>query len=1016
MSAKSFFNRYCLCIAVFFSGFVLRAQTATYFQQEVNYKIKVQLNDSLHSISASETITYLNNSAVTLDTLYFHLWPNAYKNGETALAKQLVASGETALTEAAEKERGYIDSLDFKVNGKKVKWFFHPQHIDICFLLLNEPLKPGETAQISTPFYVKIPSAKFSRLGHTGQAYFMTQWYPKPAVFDRAGWHAMPYLNQGEFYSEFGSFDVHITLPENYLLAATGDRVEAESENAFLAERVKETEAHLTNGTRSAFKMKFPASSSKLKTVHFRQYRVHDFAWFADKRFYVLKESFELPESKRQVDGWVFFTDKNFEFWKKALSYVKESTTFYSYHLGDYPYNQVTAVDGTIMAGGGMEYPNITVINDVGSDFSLDMVITHEVGHNWFYGILGSNEREHPFLDEGLNSFYEMRYVRAKYPRNKLGTFLQRDSLGLLRLNQHPLWKYHELSFLATQHLNSDQPMNLSSEAYTEKNYGSIVYSKTALAFDHLMNFISEQRFDEGMKTYYKDWRFKHPGPDDLFSSLSKSFGEDLSWFTDVFYTNRKRVDYKIKKVKQDKDGNWLIEVRRRRAEVPFVVQSVAKGLTTAEVWSNGKGRRITVGLPSSVKADQFVIDREGRLPELRRGNNTLRTRGLLKKVEPLQFNLLTALDDKTRTQINIVPAFGINDRNGLMAGLVFHNYSLYAKPVDIALAPLYSFGNGRLAGTGEVVFNIRPLNGPRRMALGIRIKSFSYDEGRLGDGSHRDLSYVRLSPFVLLDSPQKNTRSKTKHTVRYTSHLLFTDSTVWRQQSDGSPVLAIKNRFSFVNVLKYDFRNRRMKNPYAVHAELEHSASMARCTASLLYDLQITSEKSIQIRLFAGSLLAGSSAVRAYYALRASGYTGAQDYLFDGDFYDRFPPQGGFFQSQFLDRDGGLKVWTPYGQSQYWMAGVNLKSPRLRQFPIRLFADAVVCDGRALAKDKVLWDAGLNITLIRDYLEVYFPLIYNRDIKDALILNGFKWYQTMRFTLNIHNFEPAAILQSAFF
>ncbi len=235
-------------------------------------------------------------------------------------------------------------------------------------------------------------------------------------------------------------------------------------------------------------------------------------------------------------------------------------------------------------------------------------------------------------------------------------------------------------------------------------------------------------------------------------------------------------------------------------------------------------------------------------------------------------------------------------------------------------------------------------------------------------------------------------------------------------QQTDGSLISGAKTRFSFVNGLKYEFKNLRWINPYRVQGEVQHGSDWARVSASVIYDLLLVPGKSLQIKVFAGTFLAGSSAQRAYYAFRASGYTGAQDYLMAGNFYDRFPPQGGFFGGQFLDRDGGLKVLTPLGQSQYWMAGLNLKSPRLRKFPIQLFADAVICDGRALLKDKVLWDAGLNITLIEDYVDLYFPLLYSRDIKDNLQLNGYKWYQTFRFTFNIHNFEPGRLLQSAFF
>ncbi len=420
----------------------------TYFQQEVNYKIDVKLNDVAHVLSANEEIQYINNSSQSLNYIYFHLWPNAYKDHSTALAKQLLIHKKTDFYFSKKEERGFIDSLNFKVNGKEIKWEFDKEHIDICKLILNEPLRSLDTLIITTPFFVKIPDAKFSRLGHTEQAYFITQWYPKPAVFDNDGWHQMPYLDQGEFYSEFGSFDVKITLPKNYLLSATGDRIDADEEEYFLNEKVKETIDRLDKNDFRQDSMGFPESSKQTKTIRFKQFRVHDFAWFADKRFNVLHDQIEVPNTKRTVDTWIFFTNKNFRIWKNAISYVNESTIFYSYLNGDYPYNHVTAIDGTIMAGGGMEYPNITVIGDMSNEFDLDITITHEVGHNWFYGILGSNERDHPALDEGINSFYEMRYMRAKYPDKKLSDLIGiSENRKLFGVNKIPYWREKEIAY-----------------------------------------------------------------------------------------------------------------------------------------------------------------------------------------------------------------------------------------------------------------------------------------------------------------------------------------------------------------------------------------------------------------------------------------------------------------------------------------------------------------------------------------------------------------------------------------
>ncbi|MFN5910363.1 MAG: hypothetical protein ACK45H_03420 [Bacteroidota bacterium] len=165
----------------FFSALLLsitfsKGSAQNYWQQEVNYKITVRLNDTEHSLMAYEEFEYINNSPDKLDRIYVHLWPNAYRNGKTALGRQQYEGGETELTFGEEKNKGSIDSLDFKVNDQKVKWEYDPQNIDIAILYLNTPLGPGERMKVSTPFYVKIPSGSISRLGHIDQSYQITQW------------------------------------------------------------------------------------------------------------------------------------------------------------------------------------------------------------------------------------------------------------------------------------------------------------------------------------------------------------------------------------------------------------------------------------------------------------------------------------------------------------------------------------------------------------------------------------------------------------------------------------------------------------------------------------------------------------------------------------------------------------------------------------------------------------------------------------------------------------------------
>jgi len=170
-----------------------------YFQQEVNYKIEVTLDDQNHELIGNIEMTYINNAPESLKEIYIHLWPNAYLNRKTAFAKQKIRQGDTEFYFSDKRQRGGFSNLNFTVDGKNLEIEYDPKNPDIGLLKLNNPLASGGTIIIKTPFTLKIPDS-FSRLGHVGESYQLTQWYPKPAVYDQEGWHQMPYLDMGEFY------------------------------------------------------------------------------------------------------------------------------------------------------------------------------------------------------------------------------------------------------------------------------------------------------------------------------------------------------------------------------------------------------------------------------------------------------------------------------------------------------------------------------------------------------------------------------------------------------------------------------------------------------------------------------------------------------------------------------------------------------------------------------------------------------------------------------------------------
>jgi hypothetical protein len=515
-----------------FIFFMVNSQAQKYFQQQVNYTINVSLNDVKHSLTGNLTMEYINNSPNTLDFIYIHLWPNAYKNKETALFKQLENIKDRSDKLTSFKGFGSIDNIKFTENNQVLKVETDAKNIDIIKVILNKPLASGQKVTLATPFVVNLPDY-FSRLGHNGQYYMITQWYPKPAVYDAQGWHQMPYLDQGEFYSEYGNFKVSITLPGAYIVAGTGElktKTEIDAYKKAGADNVKKNELALKNKSNlNKIKPTKVITGKGTKTLLYEQNNVHDFAWFACKEFVVQYQNFKQPNGN-SVDAFAFHYPEHVGQWYNGSTYCKDAVNFYSKNVGAYQYSTVKAVEGPKnQSSGGMEYPTVTLITSPDADQEgLDGVITHEVGHNWFFSILGSNERDHPYLDEGFNTFYQFRYEAEKYRINSYAGPLPKEVKDL------PVDKFQNAiyGFFDAQ-IPGVKPINTKSEDFeTSQDYALVAYAKTATWLFALEQILGKETFDNAMQTYYDTWKNKHPQPDDFKTIiLSKANGKADEWF-----------------------------------------------------------------------------------------------------------------------------------------------------------------------------------------------------------------------------------------------------------------------------------------------------------------------------------------------------------------------------------------------------------------------------------------------------------------------------------------------------
>lgn len=967
----------------FFLLFILSVQCRAqvkpgYFQQELSYDIQVALNDKSHILRGFEKIKYTNRSSDSLKFIFMHVYPNAYRNDRSEFAKQQVENGETAFYYSHKDQRGFIDSLEFKVDEVPVGVSEYNNFQDVLVLELNEPLAPNTSIEITTPFRVVLPEV-FSRMGHSGYNYQITQWYPKPAVYDKAGWHPMTYLDQGEFYSDFADYKMTLTLPEDYWVAANAQlKSSTESDRIKTALHANKANGKLNGQADSNISL---PSVKALKTIQFEQKRIHDLAWVASRNFKMLHTTSKLASGK-EVECYVFYLPQHVSVYQGSELKLAEMVRALSDWVGEYPYEQVVIVDAKLLAGGGMEYPGLSIIGQVGSKPMLHRVMAHEVAHNWFYGVLASNEREHPWMDEGMTTFYERKLVDWIQQKDSL------DSNPYLRLATTDQWSY----FLAAKQ-NQSQPCTRPAEEYSEMNYGASIYEKTSACFDYLEGYLGKNVFQNLMQAYYQGWSFKHPDPQDFRKIAETMSGKSLDWFFNECLGSSVGIDFKFKKVERHGDTSWIFVTSRTDFKGPVPVTAMNQQNQESTEW---------IDYPYKFPArfvgnfNQFQINVDHSVPE-RRINNNRWKKGVFPTWQPaLRFGLGFGLPKKSTGYV--LPGLGYNAQDKLMAGLVLHNLKIPNEAFQFAVAPMYSFTSKSLVGTGIVGYSFFPKSLFREITVSVRGNSFHHSSSKLNINKPLFARHLRISPAIEFDLKQHVDRSTTHDHfyLRYdfvrnqefkyafnAEDSLYRPNVAW-----ASP----KHLFR----LGYRHEQHRTLNPFSCQFDLQGNQDFLKMGLSGDFKVDYhMPKKGFYIRAFAGKyfyLNNNELSFELQPTLLNATYTSYNDWMYEGYYPDR-SGQDTWLSQQVDIQEGGLKVRTlklaaPLGRSDNWLVALNLKSDLPFKFPvpIQLFFDAATFSDAARLNpsgNKILFDAGAQINLLDERISVYVPLLMSRDFND---------------------------------
>lgn len=595
------------------------APNTGYWQNSADYRIHVNLDDITHVISGNVTITYRNNSPHPLDFLWLQLDQNYFrKGGRGQMRLPVGVSSRYGDAESAFSGGYQISSVKLNNEAGKADYIIDDTRMQIR---LPDPVKPnGGTISISIDYSFELPAYGADRCGIMetpgGKIFSVAQWYPRMCVFDDLqGWNTRPYLGAGEFYLEYGNFDFSITAPASHIVVAGGTlQNEKEVLTAAQAERLqKARNSDKTVIIRYESEVNQPDSrpAGKKLTWHFKLENARDVSWASSASFMWDAARINLPDGKQALAMSVYPAESSGkESWGRSTEYTKYSIENYSRRWYNYPYPVAVNVAGNI---GGMEYPGIVFCGANAKEDQLFSVTDHEFGHTWFPMIIGSNERNYGWMDEGFNTFL--------------------NSIALKDFNKGE-YKHAALDKqLLMPYLfgEASEKIMLTPDALQEANIGASLYFKPGYGLELLRDHIlGESRFDYAFRTYISRWAYKHPSPWDFFRSMENAAGDDLSWFWRGWFMENYLLDQAITDISYETDstGNRTIVTiaNLNRMAMPVILKYVTEtgneGVLNlpVEIWNNTAVFKVRI--PANGKLKSVVIDPEKKFPDINYKNN----------------------------------------------------------------------------------------------------------------------------------------------------------------------------------------------------------------------------------------------------------------------------------------------------------------------------------------------------------------------------------------------------------
>ncbi|MDP2089917.1 MAG: aminopeptidase [Flavobacteriaceae bacterium] len=889
-----------------------------FFGQTNEIEINTSLNIEKHELYIEQKITFYNNSGINLDTIYFHNWPNAYKDKFTPLSKRLIESYDKSFYFSSEKNRGFTTIKNINSENNSIDYFTPKNFSDAIGIALPKSLEPQDSISIHFSYTVKIPLNRYTGYGRSKDNYYLRYWYLVPAVHQQK-WMLQNNLDMDDLMVDFTNYKINFSIPHDYHLYS--DLIENQTENN--RKKVYQLYGNQRQDITISITKKTDYLVLKTPKITFKT---------------DLIEADLATQTKKEVA-------------QRALAFLDEN-------LGNYPHqsiliNQIEYDKYPVY--GLNQLPKI--LGPFSEVFEWDIKLFKTLSKKYLENSFNYQKQTDYWLVDGLQTFLMMKYVDTYYPEIKaIGNIskiwgIKSFNISKLKFND----KYAYL-FQLTTHANLDQALITSSDSLSNFNRKIINKYKAGLGLNYLDHFISDSIISKTIAEFYQSNSLQNISGREFLALLKTKTSKNIDWFENEYITSNKKIDYTLKKVEKQQDSIKITIQNNSNFTAPIRLYGLHQQNIMYQEWFENIDSTLTITIPKN-GFDRLALNYEFQYPENNLRNNWKFINNRIIK-RPIQLRFVKDVDNPYYNQLFFSPEFRYNYYDGLIIGLGFHNKTMLDKNFRYKILPSMGIKSKTLSGSFSTEYDFLPESSIFNV--------YKYRTGLVGSKFHYapNLSYQTFIPYAIVEFNRKSLRDVGG------SALLAKYVMIQREQPITQTVILDSENYNVFS-LKYGYSNPNIIDELKYSANYQLSDHFSKISFLAQYrKLTDRHNRQFDIRLFAGAFLNNDTNTNFFDFSLGN----ATDYLFEYDYLGR-SESSGIFSQQIIINEGGFKAKLPISTANQWITTLNTSVGIWRW--IELYNDV----GLVKNKNQSLYFAhenGIRLNFVNNYFELYFPIHSN--------------------------------------